>query len=62
MNPLLADTIAAAIAACVLPDLANWFPAEKHEELRETLYDLAYAAIFAYVDLCPVRVATPSRN
>ena len=62
MNNELMDTIAAAIAACVLPDLASQLPAEKHEEVRETLYDIAYSAMYAYADLCPVRVAEPSVN
>jgi hypothetical protein len=46
----LLDTVAAASAEFGMQQLANWFPAERHDELRELLYDLAFSAICAYRD------------
>lgn len=57
-----ADDIATAGAVCVLPEIANWLPAERHEWLKEVLYDLVYSSIYAYVDLDSFRIPPPSRN
>lgn len=58
------DTVAAASAECGMHLIANFVPADRHDELRELLYDLLVTALIAYRDaeLNWFEVPQPSAN
>jgi hypothetical protein len=56
------DDIAAAAAECGMQVLANWMPAERHEELRELLHDLVVSALTVDRDRPHWYVPDPSEN
>jgi hypothetical protein len=58
----LIDDIAAATAECGMQHLANWFPAERHEALRELLFDLTVGALAAFRDTSLRCVPEPTEN
>ncbi len=62
MNHKLADDIAAASADYGSRELANWIPAERHDALRELLYDLTISALTAFADVDMWRIPQPSEN
>ena len=57
----LIDTVAAASAECGMQLFANWLPAERHGELRETLYDLAVSVVTATAMPTAAGTSFPSR-
>lgn len=58
----LAEDVAAATAECGMQQLANWLPADRHTELRELLYDLAFGALHAFADRRAWYMPEPSEN
>ncbi|AMV24243.1 hypothetical protein VT84_07590 [Gemmata sp. SH-PL17] len=62
IDPDRAEAVAATVAACGTHQLANWFPADRHDELHELLYDLSYTAILTYLEAETWRTADPSAN
>lgn len=62
IDPDRAAAVAATTARCGAHQLANWVPADRHDDLRELLYDLSYTAIRTYLEREPWRLAPPSPN
>ena len=60
----LIETVAEATSEMGVQQLANWLPADRHDELRELLYDLAVGAVTAFADAQRGwgEVPEPSRN
>ncbi len=56
------DCIASATAAYGMQQLANWLPANRHEELRELLYDLTVGALHALRGVDAFCVPEPSTH
>ncbi len=62
-HPDAINTIAAACTEYGMQSwLPNWLPAERHEELRELLFDLVISALHAFRDVDEFRVPEPSIN
>ncbi len=61
-DPRLADDIAEASAVYGMMQLANWFPSDRHANLKESLYDIVFSALHAYADAEVWRVPVPSTN
>src|SRR5262249_43172519 len=62
LDAKLADDIAAATAAYGMIELATCLSADRHEELRELRYDLAFSALVAYADFHVWRAPECSPN
>ncbi|VTS01911.1 unnamed protein product [Gemmata massiliana] len=62
INQNRARDVAATVAACGAHQLANWLPADRHDELRELPYDLSYTAICTYLERETWRLAPSSTN
>lgn len=59
----LAEAVASAAAEYGTWEIANWLPPDKHEWLRETIFDIVFSAIVAaYGELPPRQAAEPSNN
>ena len=57
-----ATTVARSSAEYAMQELAGWLPTERHDALRELLFDLCVTAVHAYLETKPNYFPQPSNN